>query len=92
VRVNGLFRPEEFSDATKQPEDEVQMYTWADATLSELCALVMEVEGRARRDGAEIIFATVHHPDRRGAMPLLRQIGKVVVGSKVRHAMAQHVV
>ena len=63
------------------------MYTWADATLAELSTLVMEVEGRARRDGAEIIFATVFIPEHRAGMPSLRQLGKIVVNRKVCHAL-----
>ena len=87
MRIDGLFRPDDFSNAARQPEDEVQMYTWADATLAELSTLVMEVEGRARRDGAEIIFATVFIPEHRAGMPSLRQLGKIVVNRKVCHAL-----
>lgn len=49
----------------KEPKDEVQIYTWLDATLRELTDLVKEVAPEARRRDATLSFAFVY-PDKRG--------------------------
>lgn len=68
-------RAEEFEDDFDQaePKDEVQMYTWQDATLRELCDLVKEVYEPARRASARLSFALIY-PDSRGKR-VLRQVG-----------------
>jgi histone deacetylase complex subunit SAP18 len=49
----------------KEPREEVQVYTWMDATLRELTELIQEVQPAARRAQARLEFALVY-PDRRG--------------------------
>ena len=49
----------------RSPRDEVQVYTWPDATLRELTDLVKEVQPAARRSTARLDFALVY-PDKRG--------------------------
>lgn len=58
----------------KEPRDEVQIYTWKDATLRELTDLVKEVAPEARRRNAKLSFALVY-PDRHGRF-VLREVGK----------------
>lgn len=64
---------EEFAVRGKEPKDEVQIYTWRDATLRELTDLVKEVAPAARRRDAKLSFAFVY-PDRRGRN-VVRQVG-----------------
>eukprot|EP00037_Helgoeca_nana_P019785 m.194241 g.194241 ORF g.194241 m.194241 type:complete len:171 (-) comp24998_c0_seq2:369-881(-) len=80
VRVNRPLRIAEFDDARRLPEDELQVYTWPDATLSELATLVMEVEPSPRRRRANLRFATVYRPQTGGGKPMLRDLGKITVG------------
>ena len=49
----------------KEPREEVQVYTWMDATLRELTELIQEVQPAARRAQARLEFALVY-PARRG--------------------------
>ncbi|PQP99949.1 histone deacetylase complex subunit SAP18-like [Prunus yedoensis var. nudiflora] len=55
---------EDFVVRGKEPKDEVQIYTWKDATLRELTDLVKEIAPEARRRNAKLSFAFVY-PDRR---------------------------
>ncbi|KAL5748624.1 hypothetical protein ACOSP7_025667 [Xanthoceras sorbifolium] len=64
---------EDFALRGKEPKDEVQIYTWKDATLRELTDLVKEVAPEARRRNAKLSFAFVY-PDKRGRF-VLRQVG-----------------
>ena len=54
-------------------DDEVQIYTWRDATLRELTDLIKEVNPVARRSDARLSFAVVF-PDKRG-----RNVMKVII-------------
>ncbi|KGN56569.1 histone deacetylase complex subunit SAP18 isoform X2 [Cucumis sativus] len=65
---------EDFAVRGKEPRDEVQIYTWKDATLRELTDLVKEVAPEARRRNAKLSFALVY-PDRHGRF-VLREVGK----------------
>ena len=56
---------EEFAERGKEPKEEVQVYTWMDATLRELTELIQEVQPAARRQQARLEFALIY-PDRRG--------------------------
>ncbi|RZC01976.1 Histone deacetylase complex subunit SAP18 isoform B [Glycine soja] len=56
---------EDFAVRGKEPEDEVQIYTWKDATLRELTDLVKEVAPAARRRNAKLSFAFIF-PDKNG--------------------------
>lgn len=64
---------EDFSVRGKEPKDEVQIYTWRDATLRELTDLVKEVAPSARKRDARLSFAFVY-PDRSGRN-VIRTVG-----------------
>ncbi|XP_058085494.1 histone deacetylase complex subunit SAP18 isoform X2 [Magnolia sinica] len=64
---------EDFAVRGKEPKDEVQIYTWKDATLRELTDLVKEVAPEARRRDAKLSFAFVY-PDKNGRY-VVRPVG-----------------
>ncbi|XP_011454284.3 histone deacetylase complex subunit SAP18 [Magallana gigas] len=63
------------------PANELQIYTWLDATLKELTSLVKEVNPEARRKGTFFDFAIVY-PDPRAPVYRLREIGTTCAGHK----------
>ncbi|XP_065308351.1 histone deacetylase complex subunit SAP18 [Dermacentor albipictus] len=63
------------------PSNELQIYTWMDATLKELTSLVKEVNRDARRKGTFFDFALVF-PDVRGPGYRMRDIGTTCSGQK----------
>lgn len=63
------------------PQNELQIYTWKDATLNELALLVKEVNPEARRKGTKFNFALVY-PDPRAPIYRMREIGSTVTGQK----------
>ncbi|KAL6004015.1 hypothetical protein ACLOJK_004561 [Asimina triloba] len=63
----------DFAVRGKEPKDEVQIYTWKDATLRELTDLVKEVAPAARRRDAKLSFAFVY-PDKNGRF-VVRPVG-----------------
>merc|ERR1711912_113780 len=77
IKLGSHHGPNEFTLRGKEPtHDEVQIYTWPDATLRELTTLIKEVNDASRRRDARISFALVY-PDKRGE-PVVRQIGRVL--------------
>lgn len=62
------------------PSNELQIYTWQDATLRELTALVRDVNPDTRRRGTYFDFALVYL-DRNG-MPQMREVGVTCTGQK----------
>ncbi|KAB2626691.1 histone deacetylase complex subunit SAP18 [Pyrus ussuriensis x Pyrus communis] len=66
----------DFAVRGKEPKDEVQIYTWKDATLRELTDLVKEVAPAARRRNARLSFAFVY-PDKHGHF-VVREVGKTL--------------
>ncbi|KAK1320758.1 Histone deacetylase complex subunit SAP18 [Acorus calamus] len=64
-KVGSHHAGEDFVVRGKEPKDEFQIYTWKDATLRELTALVKEVAPAARRREAKLSFAIVF-PDKSG--------------------------
>ena len=56
------------------PSNELQMYTWLDATLRELTDLVKSAQPAAKRQNARLEFALVY-PDRKGRN-VMRQVLK----------------
>jgi len=66
-------KDDDFAVRGKEPKNEVQIYTWMDATLRELTELVKEVAPEARRRNAKLSFAFVY-PDKRGRF-ILRKVG-----------------
>ncbi|KAH9308407.1 hypothetical protein KI387_036318, partial [Taxus chinensis] len=73
TKIGNHHTTEDFAVRGKEPKDEVQIYTWRDATLRELTDLVKEVAPAARRRDAKLSFAFVY-PDRRGRN-VVRQVG-----------------
>nr|XP_054752938.1 histone deacetylase complex subunit SAP18-like [Lytechinus pictus] len=71
----------EFSRGTV-PANELQIYTWMDATLKELSSLVKEVNPDARRRGTYFDFAIVHPHQRRQQAYQMREIGMTCSGRK----------
>ncbi|XP_043721551.1 histone deacetylase complex subunit SAP18-like [Telopea speciosissima] len=65
TKNGGHHTKEDFAMRGKEPKDEVQIYTWKDATLRELTDLVKEVARAARRRDAKLSFAFVY-PDKNG--------------------------
>lgn len=63
------------------PANELQIYTWMDATLKELTSLVKEVNPDARRKGTSFEFCIVY-PDIRLPGYKLRHIGTTQSGVK----------
>mmetsp|Transcript_16731 Transcript_16731/g.23078 ORF Transcript_16731/g.23078 Transcript_16731/m.23078 type:complete len:146 (+) Transcript_16731:108-545(+) len=74
-KVGGPHRVDEFAERGKEPKDEVQIYTWPDATLRELTDLMKEVRPEARKPQARLDFALVY-PDRMGRN-VFRRVGTV---------------
>jgi len=66
---------EEFAVRGKEPEGEIQMYTWFDANLRELSDLIKEVNSEARGRNCRMSFAFIY-PDRNGRN-VMRQVGMV---------------
>ncbi|KAF8379377.1 hypothetical protein HHK36_028811 [Tetracentron sinense] len=73
LQIGGHHTKEDFAVRGKEPKDEVQIYTWKDATLRELTDLVKEVASAARRRDAKLSFAFVY-PDKNGRY-VVRQVG-----------------
>ncbi|KAK2169312.1 hypothetical protein LSH36_11g07036 [Paralvinella palmiformis] len=63
------------------PANELQIYTWLDATLKELMSLVKEVNVDARRKGTYFDFAIVT-PDSRSPVYRMNEIGSTCAGMK----------
>eukprot|EP00041_Stephanoeca_diplocostata_P026245 m.702861 g.702861 ORF g.702861 m.702861 type:complete len:304 (-) comp22917_c1_seq11:1876-2787(-) len=80
VRPFGHNHPQDYKNPSRLPEDELQIYTWPDATLKELSVLVMEVHEAARRKGTRFAVASVFRDRQRQGAPALREIGTVTVG------------
>ncbi|XP_054724437.1 histone deacetylase complex subunit SAP18-like [Uloborus diversus] len=65
----------------KVPVDELQIYTWMDASLKELTSLVCQVKPQARRAGTRFEFAVVYL-DPRVPLYRMRDIGGTVAGQR----------
>ncbi|XP_074662340.1 histone deacetylase complex subunit SAP18-like [Tubulanus polymorphus] len=63
------------------PKNELQIYTWKDATLKELASLVKEVNPDARKKGTCFDFGIVF-ADSRQPLFRLRDIGRVFSGRR----------
>ncbi|RUS19014.1 Sin3 associated polypeptide p18-domain-containing protein [Endogone sp. FLAS-F59071] len=75
-RTGSHHRNEEF-DVDKAPvHDELQIYTWKDATLQELALLLKEVQPEATRPQARISFRLVYMDNLRGRY-MSKEIGTV---------------
>ncbi|KAI4354945.1 hypothetical protein L6164_003766 [Bauhinia variegata] len=76
TKIGSHHTSEDFAVRGKEPKDEVQIYTWKDATLRELTDLVKEVAPPARRRNAKLSFALVY-PDKHGRF-VVREVGKTL--------------
>jgi histone deacetylase complex subunit SAP18 len=76
-------RPHQLSEYGRGnlPPNELQIYTWQDATLEELSGLVKEVNPDARKKGTTFEFRLVY-PDVRGPAFRFRDIGSTTTGIK----------
>ncbi|XP_059634049.1 histone deacetylase complex subunit SAP18-like isoform X2 [Cornus florida] len=74
TKTGGHHSDTDFAVRGKEPKDEVQIYTWKDATLRELTDLVKEVAPDARRRDAELSFAFVY-PDKSGRF-VVKEVGR----------------
>lgn len=63
------------------PANELQIYTWMDATLREITSLVKEVNPEARRKGTYFDFSLVF-PDVRSPGYRMREIGTTCSGQR----------
>ena len=72
-QIGGHHTLEDYQPRGREPDDEMQTYTWPDATLRELYLLVKEVHPQARRPTARLDFAFVY-PDRKGRN-VMRSVG-----------------
>ncbi|KAM7472137.1 hypothetical protein LguiA_010320 [Lonicera macranthoides] len=76
TKVGGHHVDGEFQVRGKEPKDEVQIYTWMDATLRELTDLVKEVAPEARRRDAMLSFAFVY-PSKTGRF-VVKEVGRTL--------------
>lgn len=63
------------------PSNELQIYTWQDATLHELTSLVRDVNPDTRKKGTYFDFAVVYPSFRNNHMQM-REIGVTCTGQK----------
>ena len=76
IRKNDNFRETEFGINGSVPRDcEINIHTWKDATLKELCALIKQVNEDARKRSATLEFSSCF-VGREGRFQF-RQLGKV---------------
>lgn len=71
----GHHKLDEFSKRGSEPEGELQVYTWPDATLRELTELIKEEVPAARNRQVRLSFSFVY-PDRRG-QNVMKEVGQV---------------
>ncbi|CAN0172992.1 unnamed protein product, partial [Scytosiphon promiscuus] len=65
-------RGEDYSNVNSLPRDELQIYTWPDATVREITTLIQGVVPAARRRQGRLSYAFVY-PDSQGKQ-VLRQV------------------
>jgi len=65
-RLNHHHRVDDFTPEHLPTEDEVQIYTWKDATLKEISNLIKEVVQDANRPNAKLSFKLVYIDNLRG--------------------------
>jgi len=73
-------RPDDFA-RNQTPDNELQVYTWMDATLKEITNLVRGVNPETRKKGTEFHFAIVYQ-DTRMNRYRVKEIGKTISGGK----------
>jgi len=73
-------RPDDFS-RNQTPSNELQVYTWMDASLKEITNLVKEVHPESRKKGTIFDFA-ICYQDNRLQRYRVKEIGQTVSGKK----------
>jgi histone deacetylase complex subunit SAP18 len=63
------------------PSNELQIYTWLDATLREITNLITEVNPEAKRKGTYFNFC-VSFPNPNGPGCRMREIGSTIAGKR----------
>lgn len=63
------------------PSNELQIYTWLDASLKELTQLIRDVNPETRKKGTYFDFALVF-PDNRSGSYRMREIGVTCSGQR----------
>ncbi|MPC14080.1 histone deacetylase complex subunit SAP18-like [Portunus trituberculatus] len=63
------------------PPNELQIYTWMDATLKEIGSLILEVNPDTRRRGTVFEFRLVY-PELTKTIPRMKELGSIVIGQK----------
>eukprot|EP00695_Tsukubamonas_globosa_P000620 TRINITY_DN1527_c0_g1_i1.p1 TRINITY_DN1527_c0_g1~~TRINITY_DN1527_c0_g1_i1.p1 ORF type:complete len:125 (+),score=34.22 TRINITY_DN1527_c0_g1_i1:55-375(+) len=64
-QVGAHHRETDFAEKGREPTDEMQIYTWKDATLREIATLIQSVNEKAKSRDAALNFKLVF-PDREG--------------------------
>ncbi|KAL3146759.1 hypothetical protein ABBQ38_014743 [Trebouxia sp. C0009 RCD-2024] len=78
TKSGGHHQLSEYQVRNQEPKEEVQIYTWSDATLREITELVKEVNPAAKRMNARLEFSFVY-PDKRGRN-VMRVVGATISG------------
>jgi len=78
---NAVHNPVADYQRGRTPQNELQVYTWLDASLRELAGLVKEVNVEARQRGTFLHFGFIY-PDPHSPNYKLRQVGTVCTGRK----------
>ncbi|KAK8747205.1 hypothetical protein OTU49_016678, partial [Cherax quadricarinatus] len=63
------------------PPNELQIYTWMDATLKEIGGLILEVNPDTRRRGTVFEFQLIY-PELTKPIPRAKDLGSIVIGQK----------
>ena len=79
-KIGGHHRAEEFDRRGREPQEEVQIYTWRNATFREITDLLKQVMPETRNQNTKLSFALVY-PEKFGTMKM-RGVGLVISGTK----------
>ncbi|CAG9464227.1 unnamed protein product [Pedinophyceae sp. YPF-701] len=63
--IGGHHRLKDYEKRGEEPKNELQIYTWMDASLREITELIQMVHPAANKPHATLSFATVY-PDKKG--------------------------
>ncbi|RAL46247.1 hypothetical protein DM860_016680 [Cuscuta australis] len=88
TKVGGHHTESDFAVRGKVPKDEVQIYTWMDASLRELTDLVKEVVPEARKRDAVLSFSFVY-PAKTGRY-IVKHVGETHSIPSVRRPDSGH--
>ncbi|KAN0041613.1 hypothetical protein ACTFIV_004157 [Dictyostelium citrinum] len=80
IKEGSFHSPSEFSSRNVPEKDEIQIYTWRNATLKEITILIKETYKLARHKESKFEFAFIY-PDSKGVY-VLKTIGTVYSNKK----------